>query len=62
MTIKGRLLGTVLGGFLVLFVLMGVAYLWGGSKLDALLKKAGTESVVQSAAGMSVSPTLIIRL
>ncbi len=52
MTIKGRLLGTVLGGFLVLFVLMGAAYLWGGSKLDALLKEAGTESVVQSAVGI----------
>ncbi len=49
MTIRGKMLGTVAAVFLVLFVAIGVIYLWGGSTLSSVLKGAGVDSVSQSA-------------
>ena len=49
MTIRGKMLGTVAVVFLVLFVAIGVVYLWGGSVLTSSLKGTGVESVSQSA-------------
>ena len=49
MTIRGKMLGTVAVVFLVLFVAIGVVYLWGGSVLTSNLKGAGVESVSQLA-------------
>ena len=49
MTIRGKMLGTVAAVFLVLFVAIGVIYLWGGAVLTSNLKGAGVESVSQSA-------------
>ena len=49
MTIRGKMLGTVAVVFLVLFVAIGVIYLWGGSTLSSVLKGAGVDSVSQSA-------------
>ena len=49
MTIRGKMLGTVAGVFLVFFILIGVVYLRGGSTLVSVLKEAGAESVAQSA-------------
>ena len=34
MTIRSKMLGTVAAVFLVLFLMVGVVYLWGGSKLS----------------------------
>ena len=42
-------MGTVAAVFLVLFVAIGVIYLWGGAVLTSNLKGAGVESVSQSA-------------
>ena len=36
MTIRGKMLGTVAVVFLVLFVAIGVVYLWGGSVLTSV--------------------------
>ncbi len=49
MTIRSKMLGTVAAVFLVLFLMVGVVYLWGGSTLSSVLKGAGVESVSQSA-------------
>ena len=49
MTIRSKMLGTVAAVFLVLFLMIGVVYLWGGSTLSSVLKGAGVESVSQSA-------------
>ena len=49
MTIRGKMLGTVAVVFLVLFVAIGIVYLWGGSVLTSSLKGTGVESVSQSA-------------
>ncbi len=49
MTIRGKMLGTVAVVFLVLFVAIGIVYLWGGSVLSSSLKGAGVDSVSQSA-------------
>jgi len=49
MTIRSKMLGTVTVVFLVLFVAIGVVYLWGGSVLTSRLKDTGVESVSQSA-------------
>ena len=49
MTIRGKMLGTVAVVFLVLFMAIGVVYLWGGSVLTSNLKGTGVESVSQSA-------------
>ena len=49
MTIRGKMLGTVAVVFLVLFMAIGVVYLWGGSVLTSSLKGTGVESVSQSA-------------
>ena len=42
-------MGTVAAVFLVLFVAIGVIYLWGGSTLSSVLKGTGVDSVSQSA-------------
>ncbi len=57
MTIRGKLLGTVAGAFLLLFVMVGGVYLWGGSTLAAVLKEAGVTSVAQSAENLRSSLT-----
>ena len=49
MTIRGKMLGTVAVVFLVLFVAIGVVYLWGGSVLTSSLKEIGVDRVSQSA-------------
>ena len=49
MTIRGKMLGTVTVVFLVLFVAIGIVYLWGGSVLTSSLKGTGVDSVSQSA-------------
>ena len=49
MTIRSKMLGTVVVVFLVLFVLIGVIYISGGSTLSSVLKGVGVDSVSQSA-------------
>ena len=49
MTIRSKMLGTVAVVFLVLFVLIGVIYISGGSTLSSVLKGVGVDSVSQSA-------------